>query len=485
HPRRPAGCGRRTPAGPRMAARAGRPPSAAPAGGPPCGGRRSPAGPAPRPASAPPRRRPAAPRPGPGRRCRPRHRDRRPPARPRPGSGGPAAAACGRGRGWPAPAPPRRTRRAGRSGCRPRARAARRRRRGRCRTRRRRFRRSSIRCRGSSWAGGWGCGRGGRSRAREGRVPRLRRGGGSRYHTRLAGGNPAACAVPRAGPGPSRPGLPTHRDSYAQRQSPRKRAFRVCPAPLQAHLREGRRAGRNPQARVLREADPGAQAQGRRRREAPGAPHVARRHQAPAPVLRQARVLPLARPARRSRISTKPARASVSGLLSLRHRVARDCPARDTTAPRRFSMTLKQRLTEDMKAAMKSGDKQRLGVIRLANAAIKQREVDERIELDDAAVLAVMEKMVKQRKDSVSQYEAANREDLAAIERAEIEVIQGYLPETLDEAAILAAIDAAIATTGATGPADMGKLMGVLKPKLAGQADMGQVSALLKKKLAG
>jgi len=148
-------------------------------------------------------------------------------------------------------------------------------------------------------------------------------------------------------------------------------------------------------------------------------------------------------------------------------------------------MTLKQRLTEDMKAAMKSGDKQRLGVIRLANAAIKQREVDERIELDDAAVLAVMEKMVKQRKDSVSQYEAANREDLAAIERAEIEVIQGYLPEKLDEAAILAAIDAAIATTGATGPADMGKLMGVLKPKLAGQADMGQVSALLKKKLAG
>jgi len=138
-----------------------------------------------------------------------------------------------------------------------------------------------------------------------------------------------------------------------------------------------------------------------------------------------------------------------------------------------------------MKTAMKSGDKQRLGVIRLANAAIKQREVDERIELDDAAVLAVLEKMVKQRKDSVSQYEAAKREDLAAIERAEIEVIEGYLPEKLGEAGILAAIDAAIAQTGATGPADMGKLMGVLKPKLAGQADMGQVSALLKKKLAG
>jgi len=148
-------------------------------------------------------------------------------------------------------------------------------------------------------------------------------------------------------------------------------------------------------------------------------------------------------------------------------------------------MTLKQRLTEDMKTAMKSGDKQRLGVIRLVNAAIKQREVDERIELDDAAVLAVMEKMVKQRKDSVSQYEAAKREDLAAIERAEIEVIEGYLPEKLGEAGILAAIDAAIAQTGAAGPADIGKLMGVLKPKLAGQADMGQVSALVKKKLAG
>ena len=148
-------------------------------------------------------------------------------------------------------------------------------------------------------------------------------------------------------------------------------------------------------------------------------------------------------------------------------------------------MSLKQQLTDDMKAAMKAGEKQRLGVIRLVNAAIKQREVDERIELDDAAVLAVMDKMVKQRKDSVSQFEAANREDLAAIERAEIVVIQRYLPEKLDEAAILAAIDAAIAQTGATGPADMGKLMGVLKPKLAGQADMGQVSALVKKKLAG
>ena len=148
-------------------------------------------------------------------------------------------------------------------------------------------------------------------------------------------------------------------------------------------------------------------------------------------------------------------------------------------------MTLKQQLVEDMKAAMKGGDKGSLGVIRLVNAAIKQKEVDERIELDDAAVLAVLEKMVKQRKDSVSQYDGAGREDLAAIERAEIVVIERYLPAKLDEAAILAAIDSAIATTGAAGPADMGKLMGVLKPQLAGQADMGQVSALVKARLAG
>ncbi len=146
-------------------------------------------------------------------------------------------------------------------------------------------------------------------------------------------------------------------------------------------------------------------------------------------------------------------------------------------------MSLKAQLTDDMKTAMKAGDKARLGVIRLINAAIKQREVDERIELDDAAVLAVLEKMVKQRKDSVSQYEAANREDLAAIERAEIVVIEAYLPEKLDADAIGLAIDAAIARTGASGPADIGKLMAVLKPQLAGKADMGQVSALVKQRL--
>jgi uncharacterized protein len=148
-------------------------------------------------------------------------------------------------------------------------------------------------------------------------------------------------------------------------------------------------------------------------------------------------------------------------------------------------MSLKQRLTDDMKAAMKGGDKHSLGVIRLINAAIKQREVDERIELDDAAVVAVLDKMVKQRRDSVSQYEAAAREDLAAIEREEIVVIERYVPAKMDEASIMAAIDAAIAQTGAAGPADMGKLMAVLKPQLAGQADMGLVSTLVKRRLAG
>ena len=148
-------------------------------------------------------------------------------------------------------------------------------------------------------------------------------------------------------------------------------------------------------------------------------------------------------------------------------------------------MTLKTRLTDDMKAAMKGGDKASLGVIRLVNAAIKQREVDERVELDDAQVLAVLEKMVKQRKDSVQQYAAAGREDLAEVERAEIAVIERYLPAKLGEAEVLAAIDAAIAETGASGPADMGKLMGVLKPRLAGQADMGEVSKLVKQRLAG
>ncbi|MCW0438307.1 GatB/YqeY domain-containing protein [Xanthomonas sacchari] len=148
-------------------------------------------------------------------------------------------------------------------------------------------------------------------------------------------------------------------------------------------------------------------------------------------------------------------------------------------------MTLKQQLTDDMKAAMKSGDKHSLGVIRLVNAAIKQKEVDERVEMDDTAVIAVMDKMVKQRKDSVSQYEAAGRDDLAQVEREEIVVIERYLPSKMGEAEIVAAIQAAKAQTGAASPADMGKLMAVLKPMLAGKADMGQVSVLVKQQLAG
>ncbi|ATS22736.1 MULTISPECIES: GatB/YqeY domain-containing protein [Xanthomonas] len=148
-------------------------------------------------------------------------------------------------------------------------------------------------------------------------------------------------------------------------------------------------------------------------------------------------------------------------------------------------MSLKQQLTDDMKAAMKSGDKHSLGVIRLINAAIKQKEVDERIEMDDAAVIAVLDKMVKQRKDSVTQFEAAARDDLAQIEREEIVVIERYLPAKMGEAEIVAAIRAAISETGASSPADIGKLMGALKPKLAGQADMGLVSTLVKQQLAG
>jgi uncharacterized protein YqeY len=145
--------------------------------------------------------------------------------------------------------------------------------------------------------------------------------------------------------------------------------------------------------------------------------------------------------------------------------------------------TLKQRLQADMKAAMKSGDKARLGVIRLINAAVKQREVDERIELDDDQVLAVLDKMVKQRRDSITQYEAAGREDLAATERAEVEVIQVYLPAALSDTEIDALIDEAVAATGAESMRDMGKLMGVLRPKLQGRADMGDVSQRVKARL--
>ena len=148
-------------------------------------------------------------------------------------------------------------------------------------------------------------------------------------------------------------------------------------------------------------------------------------------------------------------------------------------------MTLKQTLVEDMKASMKSGDKIRLGVIRLINAAIKQREIDERIELDDPAVLVVLDKMVKQRRDSISQYDAAGRNDLSRIERDEMAILEHYLPAKMGEAEVVDAIDAAIAETGAATPADIGKLMAVLKPRLVGRADMGEVSKLVKQRLSG
>ena len=148
-------------------------------------------------------------------------------------------------------------------------------------------------------------------------------------------------------------------------------------------------------------------------------------------------------------------------------------------------MSLKARITEDMKAAMKAKEAAKLSAIRLLNAAIKQKEVDERVELDDAAVAAVIEKLVKQRKDSVTQYEAANRQDLADIEKAEIEILSAYLPEKMSSEEVAAAVAAAVAQTGAKGPADMGKLMGVLKPQLAGKADMAEVSKLVKAALAG
>lgn len=148
-------------------------------------------------------------------------------------------------------------------------------------------------------------------------------------------------------------------------------------------------------------------------------------------------------------------------------------------------MNLKQRLMQDMKDAMKAGDKERLGVIRLAQAAVKQREVDERIELDDAQVLAVLEKMVKQRRDSVAQFEAAGREDLAAQERFEIGIVQGYLPAPLDEAELDALLARVIAETGASGPRDMGRVMAALKERAAGRADMQVLSGRVKAALAG
>ena len=147
--------------------------------------------------------------------------------------------------------------------------------------------------------------------------------------------------------------------------------------------------------------------------------------------------------------------------------------------------TLKERITEDMKAAMRAKDAERLGAIRMLTAAIKQKEVDERVELDDAGVVGIVDKLLKQRKDSIEAFEKANRQDLADKEKAEVAVLQAYLPARLSADEIAAEVRAIVAETGAKGPADMGKVMAAAKSRLAGKADMGQVSAAVKAALAG
>jgi len=147
-------------------------------------------------------------------------------------------------------------------------------------------------------------------------------------------------------------------------------------------------------------------------------------------------------------------------------------------------MSLKEQISEDMKTAMRAKDSGRLATIRLINAAIKQKEVDERIDLNDDQVLSVIEKMIKQRKDSISQFEAGGRQDLADIEKAELVVLNAYMPAQMSEAEVQAEVTSAVAAVGASGPQDMGKVMGVLKPKLAGRADMTAVSAMVKAALS-
>lgn len=154
--------------------------------------------------------------------------------------------------------------------------------------------------------------------------------------------------------------------------------------------------------------------------------------------------------------------------------------------PGRFDfMALKDKITEDMKAAMRAKDRARLSTVRLLLAAMKQKEVDERVVLTDADILAIIDKMVKQRRESIAQFEKAGRNDLADGEKAEIAVLSAYLPQQLSEAEVGQAIAAAIAETGAAGAKDMGKVMALLKPRLAGRTDMGKVSGLVKAKLAG
>lgn len=146
---------------------------------------------------------------------------------------------------------------------------------------------------------------------------------------------------------------------------------------------------------------------------------------------------------------------------------------------------LKTRILDDVKAAMKAQDKPRLATLRLITAAIKQREVDERIEMDDTQVLSVLEKMIKQRRDSITQYEKAGRQELADQEKSEIAIIEDYMPEGLSDEEILAMVESAITETGAASIRDMGKVMGLLKPQLSGRADMGKVGGLIKQKLSG
>ena len=148
------------------------------------------------------------------------------------------------------------------------------------------------------------------------------------------------------------------------------------------------------------------------------------------------------------------------------------------------AMSIKEQLQEDIKSAMRAKESGRLSTLRLVTAAIKQKEVDERVELNDAAVLAVLEKMIKQRKDSIAQFQAGGRQDLVDIEQAELAILTAYMPAQLSEAEVTAAVQAAIAQVGAAGPQDMGKVMAVIKPQLAGKADMGLVSQILKSKLA-
>lgn len=148
-------------------------------------------------------------------------------------------------------------------------------------------------------------------------------------------------------------------------------------------------------------------------------------------------------------------------------------------------MSLKERITDDMKAAMRAKDSERLGTIRLLTAAMKQKEVDERVELDDAMVVAIVDRMLKQRKDSIEAFEKAARQDLADKEIAEVKVLQAYLPARLSADEVATEVKAIVAELGAKGPGDMGKVMGAVKTRLAGKADMGQVSAAVKAALAG